>query len=306
MMRPIRRERHVPHGTLSIAPRDHIRGLPATGLRYTNAMDRTPEQAPPLLGAEDPPPFEIINPAGIAPVILLCDHASSAIPRSLATLGLGPAELALHIGWDSGAASVTRVLSARLDAPAVFAGYSRLVIDPNRKPGHENSIPAMSDGIHVPGNAAVTLEEAARRRDAVFHPYHNAVKGVISRIQARGPAPAIISMHSFTPEMDGFVRPWHISVMWNQDPRIPVPLLAALRKIEGLVIGDNQPYSGRLLHDGYTTQVHATAGGLPYAQIEIRKDMIRTPEGVNEYARILGDALEGVLADPEIHRTEVY
>ena len=280
-------------------------GLPATGLGYIDAMNNSRDQLPPLLGPDDPPPFEVMNRDGAAPVVLLCDHASNAIPKSLATLGLGPAELSHHIAWDSGAAAVTRILAARLDAPAVFSGYSRLVIDCNRKPGHVTSIPAESDGIPVPGNASVTPTEAARRTEAVFHPYHHAVEGVISAIQARGPAPAIIGIHSFTPEMDGVARPWHLSVLWDKDPRIPAPLLAALRENEDLVVGDNQPYSGSQ-HYGYSTEVHATAGGLPNALIEIREDRIRTPEDISRYAQILGDAFEGVLADPGLYRTEIY
>ncbi len=268
-------------------------------------MDNSREPASPLLGADDPPPFEIVNRDGAAPVVLMCDHASNAIPESLATLGLDPVALSHHIAWDSGAAAVARLLAVRLDAPAVFAGYSRLVIDCNRKLGHETSIPAEVDGIPVPGNRPVTPEHAARRAEAVFHPYHHAVESVISDIRARGPAPAIIGIHSFTPEMDGVARPWHLSVLWDRDPRIPVPLLAALRENDDLVVGDNQPYSGSL-HYGYSTEVHATAAGLPNALIEIREDRIRTPEDISRHARILGDALEVVLADPALYRTEVY
>jgi predicted N-formylglutamate amidohydrolase len=29
--------------------------------------------------------------------------------------------------------------------------------------------------------------------------------------------------------MNGFKRPWHVGVLWNDDPRLPQPLLDELR-----------------------------------------------------------------------------
>lgn len=260
---------------------------------------------PPLLGPDDPPPWVTLNTSGKANVVLLCDHASNAIPQSLAGLGLEPDDLVTHIAWDSGAAQVTRMLSQRLDAPAVLSGYSRLVIDCNRKPGHETSIPASSDGVVIPGNQTVSPTEAARRIEAIFHPYHHAVEAAIDHVQARGTPPAIVAIHSFTPEMGNINRPWHISVLWDKDPRIPAPLLAALRARGDLNVGDNQPYSGQE-HYGYSAEVHATAAGLPNALIEIREDQIRNQDGIARYADILGDALEEVLSDPGLYGVENY
>ncbi len=105
--------------------------------------------------------------------------------------------------------------------------------------------------------------------------------------------------------MDGKKRPWHLSVLWDKDPRIPAPLLAALRARGDLNVGDNQPYSGRE-HYGYSAEVHATAGGLPNALIETREDQIRNQDGISRYADFLGDALEEVLADPDLYRVENY
>jgi predicted N-formylglutamate amidohydrolase len=149
----------------------------------------------------------------------------------------------------------------------------------------------------------MSMVEAARRIEAIFHPYHHAIEAVIDTVQARGTPPAIIAIHSFTPEMDNIQRPWHLSVLWDKDPRIPAPLLAILRARGDLTVGDNQPYSGRE-HYGYSAEVHATAAGLPNALIEIREDQIRDQIGVARYAEILGDALENVLADPGLYRVE--
>ena len=128
---------------------------------------------------------------------------------------------------------------------------------------------------------------------------------MIDKVQARGIAPVIVAIHGFTPKMDGIARPWHVSVLWDVDPRISTLLLGALRDRGDLVVGDNQPYSGRE-HYGYSADVHATAAGLPNALIEIRDDQIRDAQAVARYADLLGDALAGVLADPAVYRVENY
>jgi len=258
-----------------------------------------------LLRPGDPPPVSLINENGASPVILVCDHACNAVPKSLDGLGLEADLWDHHIAWDRGAAAVTQILSDRFDARAIMAGYSRLVIDCNRKLGHETSIAPMSDGIVVPTNASIAPDEAARRADAIFHPYHHAVEKAIADVRLTGKAPAIIAIHSFTPEMDGIARPWHVCVLWDSDPRIPKPLMAALRGHDGIVVGDNVPYSGREQY-GYTIEVHAAAAGLPNVMIEIREDTLRDNAGIERMAEIVGASLEGILADPALYRTEVY
>jgi len=274
-------------------------------LRYDPLMIVDSRAGSPLLMAADPPVVQVINEAGAAPVVLVCDHASNTVPKSLGDLGLGAGGLDHHIAWDDGAAAITRHLSERLDAPAVLAGYSRLVIDCNRELGHETSIVAVSDGIVIPGNTQISPAEFARRADAVFHPYHDEVKRTIAGIRRKARAPAVLAIHSFTPEMDGIARPWHISVLWGSDPRIPEPLMAALGAHDGLVVGDNVPYSGRGKF-GHTIEVHASAAGLPNAMIEIRADLVCDDAGITRIADLLGGSLEFILADPALYRSEIY
>src|SRR5271163_3600779 len=96
-----------------------------------------------LLTGVDPAPFTVLNPEGRAELLLVCDHAGQAVPASLGRLGLDHAVLSRHIGWDSGAAAVTRLLADLLGAPAVLSGYSRLVIDCNRELDDPTSIPTI-------------------------------------------------------------------------------------------------------------------------------------------------------------------
>jgi len=255
-----------------------------------------------LLGPGDPAPFEILNPEGTARFAILCDHASNRVPRALDGLGLAPAELERHIAWDIGAAAITRRLAAHFDAPAVLAGYSRLVIDCNRRLEDAQSILSLSDGTAIPGNRNLTDEDAAARVEACFEPYHRACTAALDGVQARGgEVPPVVMMHSFTPVMNGALRPWHAGVLWDgQDGRMALPLLHALRAREGLRVGDNEPYTGTSPH-GYTMPTHAARHGRANVQIEVRQDLVTDEPGIERWSGILIEALTGVFANPSLY-----
>jgi predicted N-formylglutamate amidohydrolase len=253
-----------------------------------------------LLAPDEPPAFQLINDEGAARVLLVCDHASRRIPRRLRDLGLDRLALRRHIACDIGAGEVTRRLSRMLDAPAILANYSRLVVDCNRRLGDPTAFLAVSDGEFVPGNHDLRSAEKALRANTIFHPYHSAIHERLNGFRARGVTPALIAIHSFTPIFDGTSRPWQIGVLWDTDPRIPVPLMDKLRRIPGLVVGDNEPYSGRAPAD-YTIDHHAEPAGLPHVSIEIRQDLISTAEGAERWSLILGRALAEILADEGLY-----
>lgn len=259
---------------------------------------------PPLIGPDEPPAFEVLNAEGKAPLLLVCDHASRAIPAALGNLGLDAAALARHIAWDIGAAELTRRLAARLDAPAVLAGYSRLVIDVNRQPGDPQSIVAVSDGTVIPGNADLDVAEQEARAEAFLWPYHHAVDQAFARLRRTGPEPLFFSVHTFTPSLGGQDRIWDLGVLWNRDPRFAVPLIALLEEENGLRVGDNEPYSGREI--AYTLNLHAAAAGLAHCAIEVRQDHCETGAGLARMADILGCALERILQMPNLHRIEQF
>jgi predicted N-formylglutamate amidohydrolase len=257
-----------------------------------------------LLGAGDPAPVERINPDGRADLLLVCDHASAAVPASLGLLGLDPSALERHIGWDIGAAAVTRRLAELLGAPAVLSGFSRLVIDCNRELDDPTSIPPVSDGQAVPGNQDLSDEAREQRAASCFWPYQQAIEAQLDRALGLGATPAVLSIHSFTPRFQGFDRPWQAGVLWDRDPRIPVPLIAGLAA-EGLIVGDNEPYSART-PEGFTLGHHAVPRGLPHVLIELRQDEIDTDAGVHRFAGHLLRALQPILADPDLYRSVVF
>lgn len=250
-------------------------------------------------------PFHLVNEGAVGPVVLLCDHASNALPAEYGTLGLPPTDLERHIGWDVGAADVTRRLADLLQAPAVLSGFSRLLIDPNRAADDPTLVMKLSDGAIIPGNRHVTPDEVDRRRATCWQPYHDAVTAMIDRVVATGESPLVVSLHSFTPVWRGHPRPWHSGVLWDKDHRLPHALLSALRMEPGMVVGDNEPYKGQLRGD--TMYRHGTQRGLPHSIIEIRQDLIDTHGGAQEWAERLARILLDILkTSPGINAVEFF
>jgi predicted N-formylglutamate amidohydrolase len=241
-------------------------------------------------------------------VLLLCDHAANDFPPGYDTLGVAPAQLQRHIAYDPGAAGITRHMSRLLGAPAVLTRFSRLLIDPNRGEDDPTLIMRISDGAIVPGNAGMTPEERQKRIDNYYRPYHAAVDQLIDAMIDAGKPPIIYSIHSFTENWRGWMRPWHAGVLWDKDPRLAVPLLNALREDESLVIGDNEPYAGALRGD--CVYKHATMRGLANALIEVRQDLIRDEAGQAEWGEKLGHILRRILAksraDTTFHKIRYY
>ena len=253
-----------------------------------------------LIGPGDPPPYMTYNDHGQAPVLLVADHASPFFPAALKQLGLADWVLEKHVAWDIGVDELVRCLADELDAPAVLAGFSRLIADPNRRPDDEGVIPDISDGIAVPGNMDLTAEQRRQRFESFFWPYHDAIDARLDAFRDQGVVPAMIAVHTCSPVFDRVVRPWHVGVMWDKDPRIPVALLEHFNAQDDVCIGDNEPYSGRHPHD-FTIDFHAEANGLPHVGFEVRQDLVATNQGARYWAGILATALKPILADPKLY-----
>jgi predicted N-formylglutamate amidohydrolase len=245
------------------------------------------------------PAFEAIPGTLDRGALIICDHASNAIPSGYGALGLPPEALERHIAYDIGAAEVTRALAGMLGAPAVLSTYSRLLIDPNRGLDDPTLVMRYSDGAVVPGNAYIDAAEIALRSAQYWAPYRREIAATVDKMIATGEPPALISIHSFTPVMRSLARPWKIGFLWDLDDRVPRPLIEAMLGEPDLradEVGDNEPYDGALAGD--TIDEIATARGLANALIEIRQDLIAERNGAIAWAERLARVLRPIIADP--------
>lgn len=226
--------------------------------------------------------------------LVTVDHATNRVPGWVGggSLGLPGEEMARHIAFDPGALGTGRGIAERLNAPLIHSDFSRLVIDPNRGEDDPTLVMQLYDGTVIPGNRAVDAAETETRLSRLHRPYHDALE----TLAAARPDRAICAIHSFTPQLRGKPpRPWEIGVLSShKDRRLSEPFIARLRAL-GIVTGDNEPYAGHL--DGDSIDRHALAPRRPNLLIEVRNDLIATPEGEAAWAARLAPVLDAVLSD---------
>jgi predicted N-formylglutamate amidohydrolase len=226
-----------------------------------------------------------IGTPSVGGIVCVADHASNRLPDDI-NLGIPEHLLHEHIAVDIGTAAIAEILARKHAIPAHIAAVSRLVCDFNREETASGLTPEASDGHPIPGNVGADREARVAR----FHrPYHTALEQWLESAQPE----LILSLHSFTPRLatSDEPRPWHIGVLYNTDDRaarVAIPLLAA----QGLIVGDNLPYSGRVLN--YTMNRHAEAHHRLYLGVEIRQDLAQMPSDHARWAGLLANVARRV------------
>lgn len=221
-------------------------------------------------------------------ILVVCDHASNHVPDDV-ELEIDARLLGQHIAYDIGVEGVARFLVTLSGCAAFLAIYSRLVADLNRYPHDASVIPLAGDGIAIAGNR---LDEIGRqaRLDRYFHPYHDRLDALL---REKRPA-LILSVHSFTPRLETdplAERPWEIGILYNEHETASLLAIGHLEG-EGIIVGDQLPYSGKLLNA--TMNRHAEAHHIPYVGVEIRQDLIADAVGQERFAAILAEMAQFV------------
>ena len=224
-------------------------------------------------------------------ILLVADHASADVPDGI-DLGIAPHLLEDHIAVDRGVAAVAALLVGRRAVDAAWLGaVSRLVVDCNREAHAPGVIPIASDGHAIPGNR-LDHEAHQARLARFYHPYHD---GLAALIAEHRPV-MILSLHSFTPMLashPGEQRPWEVGILYNRDDRLARTAIRWLSDA-GWCVGDQQPYSGRLLN--HSMNLHAEAHGIPYLGVEMRQDIAGSVTGARSFADALTPLLHACAA----------
>lgn len=236
------------------------------------------------------------NPEAPGRFVFCCEHASNAFPEPWGALGLSAEQQAAHIAWDPGALGLAQALAEALQAPLVHAGVSRLIYDLNRPPQSPGAMAAKSEVYEVPGNAALGAAERQARTEAVYLPFHAALRALLARRAATGALPVLVTVHSFTPVWHGRPRAVEFGIIHDADARLARALVAAAPK--GLDARLNEPYSA-VDEVTHTLALQATPLGLPNVMIELRNDLIAAPEAQRAVAARLAPALVAALAAAE-------
>jgi predicted N-formylglutamate amidohydrolase len=223
------------------------------------------------------------RPSAACPFLLIGDHAGRSIPRRLGALGLGQADLERHIAWDIGVEATGLRLAAELEACFIHQAYSRLVIDCNRAPGSAASIPLVSDGTPILGNAGLSKADIADRVGTIYEPYQARIAQELDERRSRNVSTILVALHSFTPCLDGLDRPWRYGVLHRHDSPFSASFLRAMSVAIGPEVGDNHPYA--MDETDNTVPLHRAGRDIDYLELEVRQDLIADAAGQAKIAR---------------------
>ncbi len=236
----------------------------------------------------------LLNAEGSGPVVIVCEHASSFMPAAYANLGLAGEARTSHVAWDPGANLVAERLSTLFDAPYVRGEVSRLIYDCNRPPEAMSAMPARSELFDIPGNVGLDQAERDRRTAAVYEPFTACVEEVMAKA---GQGAALVTIHSFVPVYHGKPRAVELGILHDADTRLADAMLEAAPRHTAMTTLRNEPYGPE---DGvtHTLKLHGLANGVPNVMIEIRNDLVTTPEACAQVAIMLhgliGEALSAL------------
>ncbi|PVH28218.1 N-formylglutamate amidohydrolase [Pararhodobacter oceanensis] len=240
-------------------------------------------------------------------LVLICEHASNALPEDVpelgGDLGLDAETRASHAAYDIGALSLSRLLAAQLapvmdGAALIHAPLSRLAYDLNRPPDHPGAMPVTSEIHQVPGNRDLSMADRMARLEAIYLPFQATVTAEIARLVLLGRRPVVIAVHSFTPVYFGTPREVEFGILFDDDEGIARHILQASAG-SGLVTRLNEPYSAQS-SVAHTTRIHARPMRLNHAMLEIRNDLIADAAGQAAMAQRLAPILTQALTSAEL------
>ncbi len=227
-------------------------------------------------------------------IIIVCEHGSNYIPAEFHNLGLTEDVCQTHIAWDIGAYEVARALSDLLDATLISPCFSRLVYDCNRGPSSSTAIPEQSEIYQIPGNQNLSETEKRYRISAYYQPYWQQLTCLMMQRIHQSLAPVIVTIHSFTPIFKEFVRTTEIGIIHDADTRLADRLLQCAKQQTQYQFSRNEPY-GPTDDVTHTLKYQAMAHQVENAMVEIRNDLIRSPDQQVKVARVLANCLQKAL-----------
>ncbi len=236
--------------------------------------------------------FEIVDdPNHIGMYVFTCEHASNALPLTIDPSLEDTAALDAHWGWDIGVDDLTRGLLMELGGCAVLARVSRLYIDYNRDPRSADLIVREVEDSPLSFNLKLSSHDIDNRITQFFEPFHAAVDGVLTKRTAFPRPVRLLSIHSFTPVYRGHIRDVEVGVLFNAHDALAAQLAGRIRS-EKFKCELNQPYSGKPPNGLiYSAENHGQHHQIPYLELEIRQDLIETPEKARNVATRLARAL---------------
>lgn len=195
---------------------------------------------------------------------LSCEHGGNQIPKEYVSLFKdADTLLASHRGWDPGALDLFRAMHSENTSFSIYSETSRLLVDLNRSLHRRSLFSELTKGL--------SKEEKTQILNEYYHPFRNAFGQAAEDVVSKGDKIFHVSVHSFTPELNGVVRTADIGLLYhpahNDEKQWAKRWKSELEKeFPNFRIRFNYPYLGKT--DGHVANLRKRFGN-SYSGIEL-------------------------------------
>ena len=197
-------------------------------------------------------------------VLLTCEHGGNDVPAEYSTYFEQAKDvLATHRGYDLGALELFKKFKGKADF-SLSSSTSRLLVELNRSLHHAHLFSEYTQGLPP--------QEAEKVLEKYYYPYRQKVENQVAAWVEKGCQVLHLSVHSFTPELNGKERKADIGFLY--DPKREREQLFAAQWRQRLQdqfpeykIRYNYPYKGTA--DGFVTQLRKHYTNDQYAGLEL-------------------------------------
>lgn len=261
------------------------------------------QDCPPLLSANDPAPITLRE--GKSALVFTGPHNGKLTPEALSD------SLGMDESWFKGAHEATDLHMQELfdqmedrfpEANFLAGNYSRLVCDLNRQPDYSVTRKSSEhDHMLIPENQpeCCCQQEQLRRIKALHDPYHDTKHQLVSKIRKTHGGIIMLDMHSFTPTWKGENREVEIGTIRAEKTPLSRALEAHLKEQDEFRFISGEPYRVADRKESAANMVK-NRNDLQYLGIEIRSDLIDTPEKRDKMCDFLQKCVQHLEAHPDL------
>ena len=198
-------------------------------------------------------------------LIVTCEHSDNKVPAEYRHLfELNPEILETHRGYDIGALELTKTISEHLKSEAFAHDVSRLLVDTNRSLDNPTAFSEFMDDVDKDTRRSIVKE--------YYLPYREKVKKVINRLISNGNTVMHLSVHTFTPQLNGESRDVDIGILFDPKRENEKEFCWKWRRqlekqMPELNYRMNSPYAGTM--DGFSTSLRKDLSEDVYWGIEL-------------------------------------
>lgn len=222
-------------------------------------------------------------------MILSCEHAVATVPGEFAGIFAGADHLLeTHLGYDIGTLEVGRIVE-NLAEDAFYGRCSRLLIDLNRSLHHPRLFSSFSRGLPRSDRGRIVADW--------YEPFRNLFLDALEWTLAQHGEVLHISLHSFTPVLDGVARSNDIGILFDpgrhREKELARRLATAMREVQpSLSVRLNFPYRG--IADSHTTSLRRRFSEDAYLgiELEINQRLFEDDQGRTVVGQLLRDSFK--------------